>query len=161
MIPRLKAAARSIVMAYARSFVALLGAAYVGALDPNRKLDALWSLVVAAAWSALPAGLRALEAILTATPKPQSIYLRVALSFGRAMVTTALMAAAGPITGAREALNAVLVAAVPALLRAVQELLDATAPAAALARRGRQVIDTTAAEQGPDYDGPLLDATCP
>lgn len=156
---RLKAAVRSIVMAYARSFVALLGAAYVGALDPARKLDAVWSLVVAVAWSALPASLRALEAVLATTPRPQPVWLRVTLSFGRAMVTTALMAVAGPIHGAREALHAIIIAAVPALLRAVQEAMDATAPAAALARRGRQVIDTTAT--GPAYDGPLLDATCP
>lgn len=140
VVQRLKAAARSIGLAYARAFVALAGAAYVGALDPSRKLDAVWSLVVGAAWSALPAGLRAAEAILVAQPKPQTVAWRIALSFGRAMVTTALMAVAGPIHGAREALAAIGVAVVPALLRAVQEALEATATPQALARRGRAVV---------------------
>lgn len=137
---RLKAAARSIGLAYARAFVAFAGAAYVGALDPSRKLDAVWALLVGAAWSALPAGLRAAEAILVAQPKPQSLAWRIALSFGRAMVATAVMAVAGPITGARQALNAVLVAVVPAVLRAVQEALEATATPDALARRGRAAV---------------------
>lgn len=132
--------ARSILLAYVRAALVFAVAALGGGIDPNKVGQVWWSVGVGAAWAAIPAALRAVEAALPTSV--QSVAARVVLSFVRALVATGLMAFVGPLEGAGAAWRVFVLAAGPALVRALQEALDATAPAVAIERTGkRQVVE--------------------
>lgn len=123
----LAANARSIVLSYVRAAVVFAVAAVGGGIDPTKNGAVWWSIGIGAAWAAIPAGLRAVEAVMGGWT-PNGIVWRTIASFLRALVATAAMSFVGPLSGAGAAWRTFAIAVVPAALRALQQALDNTSP---------------------------------
>lgn len=128
MVENIKDAARSIVLSYVRAALAFFAAGMAGWIDPSQRGEALWAAGVAAAWAAIPAALRAAEAVIQGAEGSSNPVIRVGYSFARAVIATGAMALVGPIEGAGPAWQAFQIALIPAIARALQEALDNTSP---------------------------------
>ena len=134
------AAVRSIVLSYVRAALVFAVAAVGGGVTEGKTGAVLWSIGVGAAWAGVPAALRAAQAFILRW-EPKTLPLTVLASLARAGVGTGLMTLVGPLNGSNAAFRAFLIAVVPAVLRALQEVMDQTAPASALARLNRTVTE--------------------